>query len=958
MKRHSNAEDSEPIVSTSRQAAPSIQSADNYSNGSTMRQEQEKREIAGEDQDDLGYTYTLMYGRYSRDLQQFAGDEARRLRKLAKLRKQEDKLRSQLLELENNEPTRMQGYYAWLWQKIADRMSKDWIFLTICGIIMALIAYLMDEGIRLLIELRFWFYKGITADPFGQYFGWVLVPVVMMVFTAFFVHLISPQAAGSGIPEMKTILRGVTLKNYLSFKTLVAKVLGLTVVLGSGMPLGKEGPYVHIASIVANLLSKMATPFRSIYQNESRSNEMLAAACALGLGTCFAAPIGAVLFSIEVTTTYFAVRNYWRGFFGCVIGASAVRLLSVWFQGADTVHAVYPTNIATEFPFDSRELVFFALTGALCGLLGASFVWIHRHYVLFIRSSKALNKFLQKNRLLYPAIITLLISTLTFPLGTGQFLGGDLETEKQLTHLFSNFTWTSTDLNTEQSEIVSHWTTKYTSVFGNLICYTLFHFFFSIIGSTMAVPHGMFIPALKIGSGFGRLMGEFVAWLFPLGVRYGDCMSPIMPAAYALVGAAAFSGSVTHSISVAVVVFEISGQIAFVVPVLVAVLVANAVASLLQPSMYESVIQIKKLPYLPDLLYTNSNLYKKCVEDFMVRDVKYIWQGISYQKLKEVLRKNKKLRSLPLVESPENLILLGSVQRMELAKLIEQQIGREKRMQTAERWREEELKEQAAVRRPSRFEVIPAEQALSLRHIASEEMLPSERREALEQHKSILKKSSLSLKDQSNDSLNSVNSGEWQLRSGYRKSADQLDLESGSNEDMQTTTSPSKRVHLCGDRVVDMSPEGKKQWELDQLAKPIDFKAAACCIDPSPFQLVERTSLLRVHSVFSMMGVNHAYVTRIGRLVGVVSLKELRQAIEEINNQSFEATPQQQQQQQPADVKPLLAASSDEGVNTTITSGNSLSSALVIGQGGRPIAQDGHTHVTIDQVEEQPSKTK
>lgn len=52
---------------------------------------------------------------------------------------------------------------------------------------------------------------------------------------------------------------------------------------------------MHIASIVANLLGKLATPFRSIYQNESRSTEMLAAACALGLGTCFAAPIGGEL---------------------------------------------------------------------------------------------------------------------------------------------------------------------------------------------------------------------------------------------------------------------------------------------------------------------------------------------------------------------------------------------------------------------------------------------------------------------------------------------------------------------------------------------------------------------------------------------------------------------------------------------------------------------------------------
>lgn len=61
MKRQSIADDSEPIVECSRQAAPSIQAAqDNCSNGSTQHQEQEKREIAGEDQEDLGYTHTLV----------------------------------------------------------------------------------------------------------------------------------------------------------------------------------------------------------------------------------------------------------------------------------------------------------------------------------------------------------------------------------------------------------------------------------------------------------------------------------------------------------------------------------------------------------------------------------------------------------------------------------------------------------------------------------------------------------------------------------------------------------------------------------------------------------------------------------------------------------------------------------------------------------------------------------
>lgn len=115
---------------------------------------------------------------------------------------------------------------------------------------------------------------------------------------------------GSGIPEMKTILRGVTLKEYLTFRTLVAKVVGLTATLGSGMPLGKkydsykilvtrflyyagkEGPFVHIASITATLLSKLVTGFQGIYENENRNTEMLAAACAVGVASCFAAPVG------------------------------------------------------------------------------------------------------------------------------------------------------------------------------------------------------------------------------------------------------------------------------------------------------------------------------------------------------------------------------------------------------------------------------------------------------------------------------------------------------------------------------------------------------------------------------------------------------------------------------------------------------------------------------------------
>lgn len=68
-----------------------------------------------------------------------------------------------------------------------------------------------------------------------------------------------------------------------------------------------------------------------------------------------------------------------------------------------------------------------------------------------------------------------------------------------------------------------------------------------------------------------------------------------------LPGAAALSGAVTHTVSTAVIVFELTGQISHILPVMIAVILANAVAQALQPSLYDSIIRIKKLPYLPEL---------------------------------------------------------------------------------------------------------------------------------------------------------------------------------------------------------------------------------------------------------------------------------------------------------------------------------------------------------------------
>ena len=71
-------------------------------------------------------------------------------------------------------------------------------------------------------------------------------------------------------------------------------------------------------------------------------------------------------------------------------------------------------------------------------------------------------------------------------------------------------------------------------------------------------------------------------------------------------------------------------------------------------------------------------------------------------------------------------------------------------------------------------------------------------------------------------------------------------------------------------KVHSLVTQALEELREELLSQTIDFKKSQ--IDPAPFQLVERTSLYKVHSLFSILALSHAYVTSIGRLVGVVTM--------------------------------------------------------------------------------------
>ena len=69
-----------------------------------------------------------------------------------------------------------------------------------------------------------------------------------------------------------------------------------------------------------------------------------------------------------------------------------------------------------------------------------------------------------------------------------------------------------------------------------------------------------------------------------------------------MVGAAGFSVGTTRTISTVIVLLQLTGQLQYAQPILVAVTIAYIVASPLSPSIYESILRIRNLPYLPSMV--------------------------------------------------------------------------------------------------------------------------------------------------------------------------------------------------------------------------------------------------------------------------------------------------------------------------------------------------------------------
>ncbi|EIN11917.1 hypothetical protein PUNSTDRAFT_61841 [Punctularia strigosozonata HHB-11173 SS5] len=395
-------------------------------------------------------------------------------------------------------------------------------------------------------------------------------------------------AAGSGIPEIKTILSGFVIHGYLGARTLFTKSVGLALSVASGLSLGKEGPFVHIASCIGNIVSRF---FNKYENNEAKRREILSAASAAGVAVAFGAPIGGVLFSLEEVSYFFPPKVMWRSFFCAMIAAITLRFLDPFGTGKLVLF-----QVTYDKDWHAYELVFFLLLGILGGIYGAYFSKLNFRWSRDVR-----NRTWMKTHPVFEVLLITLITALGSFLNPYTRMGGT----ELVYNLFAECRAGSG--NTHYGLCVLDPPTQAVPVIRAIFIALLVKGALTIVTFGIKLPAGIFIPTLGVGACAGRIMGILVQWgqwKYPdSGIWFKYCrgdLDCVVPGLYAMVGAAAALSGVTRTtVSLAVIMFELTDTLTYAVPVMLSVLVAKTVADALEPKgIYDLVIDLNQLPYL------------------------------------------------------------------------------------------------------------------------------------------------------------------------------------------------------------------------------------------------------------------------------------------------------------------------------------------------------------------------
>ncbi|BAT84816.1 hypothetical protein LR48_Vigan03g181200 [Vigna angularis] len=491
-----------------------------------------------------------------------------------------------------------------------------WLLAFLVGLLTGIIATLINlaieniAGYKLLAVLKY-IHKERYWTGFLYFTG---INFLLTFVAAILCVCFAPTAAGPGIPEIKAYLNGVDTPNMFGATTLIVKIIGSIGAVSAGLDLGKEGPLVHIGSCIASLLGqggpdnyRIKWRWLRYFNNDRDRRDLITCGSSSGVCAAFRAPVGGVLFALEEVATWWRSALLWRTFFSTAVVVVVLRAFieicnsgkcGLFGEGGLIMFDV--SNVTVRY--HAMDIVIVVVIGIIGGVLGS----LYNHVLhKILRLYNLINQKGKIHKLLLSLAVALFTSMCQYGL---PFLAkctpcdssipesacptnGRSGNFKQFNCPPGFYNDLATLLLTTNDDAVRNIFSTNTPLEYQPMSLLIFFVLYCILGLItfgIAVPSGLFLPIILMGSGYGRLLG------FYMGPH-----TNIDQGLFAVLGAASLmAGSMRMTVSLCVIFLELTNNLLLLPITMIVLLIAKTVGDSFNPSIYEIILHLKGLPFM------------------------------------------------------------------------------------------------------------------------------------------------------------------------------------------------------------------------------------------------------------------------------------------------------------------------------------------------------------------------
>jgi CIC family chloride channel protein len=419
----------------------------------------------------------------------------------------------------------LQGY---LQKKLAALAVPDYTifiaFAVVTGIIAGLTAVLFHESIVFFNKI---FFEQTTE---GLYFlgaaAVILLPAIGMFIQAMMIRVAPQTARKKGVSE---VIKSVALRGgHIPFRTTIFHFLAPVISIGSGNTVGPEGPAAQIGGGVASRLGFL------VGLSDSRRRIFTAAGAGAAIAAIFNTPLGGVFFALEIVL----LNDFQTPTFSALILASVTAsAISRIFLGNESIFMFSTPDIGSY-----SYLYLYAVLGLLAGLIS----------ILFIRYSSGIEHLFRTKILRSKVPQWLVMIVIGLAMGVAGYFYKEIFGIGYIAIneiLSGSITW----------KVI-------------LILFILKFILVPLIIHSGGFG-GLFAPSLFIGACFGYLFAILLNSIWGLDLD---------PTTFVLVSMGAMLGGInTIPISAIMIIFEMTKDYSFILPLMLAVIISTTMVQVI-----------------------------------------------------------------------------------------------------------------------------------------------------------------------------------------------------------------------------------------------------------------------------------------------------------------------------------------------------------------------------------------